>query len=223
MEQIRAFIPFSRQWLKRTLGISEPDQLFLLQADQDLPPEIRANDLVLVDRSAGKKLPHGEGLYVFSVPTGLAVRRVQVGPGISEELEPMEIDRLLIGRIEPDPRPFQLKPSHRSRPLRCASARENYFGLTHLTCRRHGWGHTRPTHRGYGPSASSSATTSSRIGVRAFNVEICWDLKFFFGGNNRTMFWVFPSRARMLIFVIKLAHGFDIFYELWNVDAGRFG
>ena len=76
------------------------------------PPEIRKNDLLLVDRSAGKRLPRGEGLYVFSVPTGLAVRRVQVGirkgfvvtgPGISEELEPMEIDRLLVGSIEPDP------------------------------------------------------------------------------------------------------------------------
>jgi len=33
-----------------------------LQADQDLPPEIRENDLVLVDRSGEKKLPSGEGL-----------------------------------------------------------------------------------------------------------------------------------------------------------------
>ena len=71
-------------------------------------PEIRKTDLLLVDRCAGNKLPRGEGLYVFSVPTGLAVRRVQVGlkrgfvvtgSGISEELEPMEIDRLLVGRV----------------------------------------------------------------------------------------------------------------------------
>jgi hypothetical protein len=62
----------------------------------------------LVDRSAGKRPPRGEGLYVFSVRTGLAVRRVQVGlrrgfvvtgPGISEELDAMEIDRLLVGRV----------------------------------------------------------------------------------------------------------------------------
>ncbi len=81
----------------------------LLEAGQDLSPQIRKTDLLLVDRSAGNKLPRGEGLYVvFSVPTGLAVRRVEVGlkrgfvvsgPGISEELEPMEIDRLLVGRV----------------------------------------------------------------------------------------------------------------------------
>ena len=51
----------------------------LLEADQDLPPEIRKTDLLLVDRSAGNKLPRGEGLYVFSVPTGLAMKRVGVG------------------------------------------------------------------------------------------------------------------------------------------------
>jgi hypothetical protein len=53
-------------------------------------------------------LPRGEGLYVFSVPTGLAVKRVEVGlkrgfvvtgPGISEEQEPKEIDRLLVRKL----------------------------------------------------------------------------------------------------------------------------
>ncbi len=80
----------------------------LIEADQDLPPEIRKMDLLLVDRSAGNKLPRGEGHYVFSVSTGLAVKRVEVGlkrgfvvtgPGISEELGPMEIDRLLVGKV----------------------------------------------------------------------------------------------------------------------------
>ena len=108
MEQIRTFLPFSRAWLEHRLGISEPKELMLIEADQDLPPEIRKMDLLLVDRSAGNKLPRGEGLYVFSVPTGLAVKRVEVGlkrgfvvtgPGISEELEPMEIDRLLVGKV----------------------------------------------------------------------------------------------------------------------------
>ncbi|MGO9607789.1 MAG: hypothetical protein ACLQAT_31050 [Candidatus Binataceae bacterium] len=103
MEQIRAFLPLSRWWLEHRLGISEPNDLMLIEADQDLPPEIRERDLLLVDRSAGNKLPRGEGLYVFSVPTGLAVRRVEVGlkrgfvvtgPGMSEELAPMEMDRL---------------------------------------------------------------------------------------------------------------------------------
>jgi len=56
----------------------EPDQLFRLEADRDLTPEIRKDDLLLVERSVGKKLPCGEGLYVLSVPMGLAVRRVQV-------------------------------------------------------------------------------------------------------------------------------------------------
>src|ERR1035441_9867572 len=108
MEQIRAFLPFSRAWLEHRLAISEPKELMLLEADQDLPPEIRKMDLLLADRSAGNKLPRGEGLYVFSVPTGLAVKRVEFGlkrgfvvnaPRISEELEPMEIDRLLVGKV----------------------------------------------------------------------------------------------------------------------------
>jgi len=108
MEQIRGFLPFSRPWLEHRLGISEPKELMFLEADQDLPPEIRKSDLLLVDRSAGNKMPRGEGLYVFSVPTGLAVKRVEVslkrgfvvtGPGISEELGPTEIDRLLVGKV----------------------------------------------------------------------------------------------------------------------------
>ena len=107
MEQIRGFLPFSRSWLEHRLGISEPKELMLIKADQDLAPEIRKMDLLLVDRSAGNKLPRGDGLYVFSVPTGLAVRRVEIGlkrgfvitgPGISEEMAPSEIERLLVGR-----------------------------------------------------------------------------------------------------------------------------
>ena len=108
MEQIRGFLPFSRSWLEHRLGISEPKELMLIKADQDLAPEIRKMDLLLVDRSAGNKLPRGDGLYVFSVPTGLAVRRVEIGlkrgfvitgPGISEEMAPSEIERLLVGRV----------------------------------------------------------------------------------------------------------------------------
>ena len=58
--------------------------------------------------SAANKLPRGEGPYVFSAPTGFFVKRVEVGltrgiavngPGISEDLGPMEIDRLLVGRV----------------------------------------------------------------------------------------------------------------------------
>ena len=98
----------SRWWLEQPFGISEPKELMPLEADQDLPPEVRKINLLLVDRSAGNKRPRGEGLYGFPVPTGLAVRRVEVGlkrgsvvtaPGISEELGPMDIDRLLVGRV----------------------------------------------------------------------------------------------------------------------------
>lgn len=108
MEQIRTFLPLSRAWLEHRLAISDPEKLMLIEANQDLPPEIRKMDLLLVDRSAGNKLPRGEGHYVFSVPTGLALKRVEIalkrgfvvtGPGISEELEPMEIDRLLVGKV----------------------------------------------------------------------------------------------------------------------------
>jgi hypothetical protein len=53
MEQIRTFLPLSRWWLEHRLGIREPKELILLEADQDLPPEIRKSDLLLVDRSAG--------------------------------------------------------------------------------------------------------------------------------------------------------------------------
>src|SRR5208282_3613762 len=78
MQHVRAFLPLSRWWLEQRLGISEPKELMLLEADQDLPPEIRKMDLLLVDRSAGNKLQRREGLYVFSVPMGLAVKRVEV-------------------------------------------------------------------------------------------------------------------------------------------------
>ncbi len=80
--------------------------LRLLEADQDLPPEIGKRDLLLVNRSANQQLPRGEVLYVFPVPSGLAVKRVEVGlkqdfmlagTGISEEPEPMKITRSLVG------------------------------------------------------------------------------------------------------------------------------
>jgi hypothetical protein len=70
MEEIRAFLPFSREWIEGTLGVTEPEQLFLLEADRDLPPEIRERDLPLVDRSAGRRLPRGEGLYCVFDPDG---------------------------------------------------------------------------------------------------------------------------------------------------------
>jgi transcriptional regulator with XRE-family HTH domain len=50
-EEIRGFLPLSRWWLEHRLGIRDPEQLMLIEADQDLPPEIRKMDLLLVDRS----------------------------------------------------------------------------------------------------------------------------------------------------------------------------
>lgn len=96
IEQILAFLALSRWWLAYRLGISEPKERILIEADQDLPPEIKKIDLLLVDRSIGNKNAL-RGLYVFSVPTGLAVRRVEVGlkrrfvvsgAGTSQELNP---------------------------------------------------------------------------------------------------------------------------------------
>lgn len=61
-----------------------------------------------MDRSANQRLPRGEGLYVFPVPSGLAVKRAEVGlkrgfviteSGVSEEIAPSKIGRLLVGKV----------------------------------------------------------------------------------------------------------------------------
>jgi len=54
------------RWLEQRLGIGEPKELMLLEADQDLPPEIRKMDLRLVDRSAGNKRPRSEGSIAYN-------------------------------------------------------------------------------------------------------------------------------------------------------------
>jgi len=107
--QVRPLLPFDNLWLKETLGISyDPRRLMLLEANRDLRPEIKEKDLLLVDRSAEKKPPSEDGIFVFSVPTGLALRRVQVGvlrgfvvsgSEMSETLEPTEIERSLVGKV----------------------------------------------------------------------------------------------------------------------------
>ena len=108
MEQIRAFLPLSRWWLELHYGIRDPKKLMLLEADEDQPPQIRRMDLPFGGQICRQQVVAGEGLYVFSVPTGLAERRVEVGltrgfvvagPGISEDLEPNEIGRLLVGKV----------------------------------------------------------------------------------------------------------------------------
>ena len=108
MEQITAHLPFSRSWLQSSLGITDTDQLMLIEADHQLPPAIKVRDLLLVDRTMEKKLPRQEGLYVLSGAVGLTVRRVRLrlngrfvlsGPDISEEVEESDLRHRVVGRV----------------------------------------------------------------------------------------------------------------------------
>lgn len=108
MEQIMGHLPFSRFWLESRLGITDTDQLMLIEADHQLPPAVKRGDLLMVDRTMGKKLPRHEGIYVLSVAVGLTVRRVRVrlngrfvlsGPDISEEVAAMELGRRIVGEV----------------------------------------------------------------------------------------------------------------------------
>jgi hypothetical protein len=108
MEQVVAHLPFSRSWLQSHLGIADADPLMLIEADQRLPPAIERGDLLLVDRTMGKKLPRYEGIYVWSGTVGLIVRHVRVrlngrfvisGPDISEEVAAMELGRRVVGEV----------------------------------------------------------------------------------------------------------------------------
>jgi transcriptional regulator with XRE-family HTH domain len=108
MEQIVARLPFSRSWLQSRLGITDADPLMLIEADHQLPPAVKRGDLLLVDRTMGKKLPRREGIYILSGAVGLTVRRVRVrlngrfvlsGPDISEEVEAMELGRRVVGQV----------------------------------------------------------------------------------------------------------------------------
>jgi hypothetical protein len=108
MEQITAHLPFNRLWLQSRLGITDADQLVLIEADHQLPPAIKRGDLLLVDRTMGKKLPQHEGIYVLSGAIGLMVRRLRIrlngrfvlsGADISEEVEAMELRRRVVGQV----------------------------------------------------------------------------------------------------------------------------
>jgi transcriptional regulator with XRE-family HTH domain len=108
MERITAHLPFSRSWLQSRLGITDADQLMLLEADHQLPPAVKRGYLLLVDRTMGKKLPSQEGIYVLSGAVGLTVRRVRFrlsgrfvisGSDISEELEASELGRRVVGQV----------------------------------------------------------------------------------------------------------------------------
>ena len=108
MEQVLGFLPFSRPWLKSRLGLEDHERLMTIEADEEIPPLIRRSDLLLIDRTAEKKLPGWDGPYLFSVARGLAVRRVTVklngqfvvaSPGVSEQLGALDIVRLIVGEV----------------------------------------------------------------------------------------------------------------------------
>jgi hypothetical protein len=108
MEQILGHLPFSRPWLQSRLGMEDSAQLMAIEADQVFPPLIQRLDLLLVDRRAGEKLPRRDGLYVFSVARGLAIREVHVrldgrflvsSPGVSDEVDAFEIGKIIVGEI----------------------------------------------------------------------------------------------------------------------------
>jgi transcriptional regulator with XRE-family HTH domain len=108
MEQITAHLPLSRFWLQNRLGITDTDLLMFVEADHQLPPTVKRGDLLLVDRTMGKKLPTHEGIYVLSGAVGLVVRHVRVrldarfvisGPNISEEVAAMKLGRHVVGEV----------------------------------------------------------------------------------------------------------------------------
>jgi transcriptional regulator with XRE-family HTH domain len=70
MEQITAHLPFNRLWLQSRLGITDADQLMLIEADHQLPPAIKRGDLLLINRTMAKKLPRHEGTTCCQGPSG---------------------------------------------------------------------------------------------------------------------------------------------------------
>jgi hypothetical protein len=108
MAQVVNHLPFSRTWLQSCLGIGDDAPLMAIEADQDLSPLVKRLDLLLIDRGAEQKLPRRDGLYVFSVARGLAIREVHVrldgrflvsSPGVSDEVDAFDIGKLIVGEI----------------------------------------------------------------------------------------------------------------------------
>jgi len=108
MERILLHLPFSRGWLQSRLGLSDDEQLMALEADQDLPPLIKRSDLLLINRGAERKLPRRDGPYVMRVARGLAIRHVHArldqrfvvsGPGVSDEMDALDIGQFIVGEI----------------------------------------------------------------------------------------------------------------------------
>ena len=108
MEEIVAYLPFSRDWLEHRLGLSDQDRLMLLEADEELPPAIGRGDLLLVDTSRKGKLPARDAIYLVSVSRGLAIKRIQVringkfrvsSSAMTEDVGALELAQLVVGEV----------------------------------------------------------------------------------------------------------------------------
>lgn len=70
---------FKADWIRLELG-SRPENLCLIKVSGDsMEPTLRAGDVILIDRSAGR--PDREGIYVLRLEDALLVKRLQLVPG----------------------------------------------------------------------------------------------------------------------------------------------
>jgi transcriptional regulator with XRE-family HTH domain len=108
MEQIVAYLPFSRGWLEHRLGLSDHERLMLLETEEELPPEIKRGDLLLADTRSRGRAPGRDGVYLLTVTRGLAVRKIQIrvnktyrvsSSEISEDVRAAELSRLVVGEV----------------------------------------------------------------------------------------------------------------------------
>ena len=102
---------FKADWIRLELG-SRPENLCLIKVSGDsMEPTLRAGDVILIDRSAGR--PDREGIYVLRLEDALLVKRLQLVPGGSIKVtsdnaafEPWTINRssppadlTIVGRV----------------------------------------------------------------------------------------------------------------------------
>lgn len=70
---------FKDDWIRLELG-ARPENLCLIRVSGDsMEPTLRAGDVILIDRSAGR--PDREGIYVLRLEDALLVKRLQLVPG----------------------------------------------------------------------------------------------------------------------------------------------
>lgn len=102
---------FKDDWIRLELG-ARPENLCLIRVSGDsMEPTLRAGDVILIDRSAGR--PDREGIYVLRLEDALLVKRLQLVPGGSIKVtsdnaafEPWTINRssppadlTIVGRV----------------------------------------------------------------------------------------------------------------------------